>query len=150
MEATRIGLDLSRTPFELHGVDKHGGVVLRQAARGTQLQEIFARLSRCVIGLESCGTAHRWGQQLAGLGHEVRLIPPQAVAPHLARLGTDASHAQGICEALGSPGTPFTRVSVDKRPAGLGVIRAPAQFLEKLGLLPRAAKRRSAHGRRSE
>jgi transposase len=150
VEVTRIGLDLSRKPFQLHGVDKYGGVVLRKAVRGTQLQETFAQLSRCVIGLESCGTAYRWGQQLADLGHEVRLISPQAVAPHLARLGSDASHAQGICEALGSPGTPFSRVSADKRSGGLGAIRAPTLFLEKLGLLPRAAKRRLAHSRPSE
>ncbi len=101
MEARRVGLDVSKSLFELHGVDQHGRVVLRKTVRSAQLHETFAQLPRCVVGLESCGTAHRWGRALAGLGHEVRLIAPHVVAPYRERLALGGSNAQVICETLG-------------------------------------------------
>lgn len=118
MTAARIGVDVSKNVFEVHGVDPEGKVILRKLVRRTQLHETFGRLPRCVIGLESCGTAHRWGQQLASFGHEVRLMPSHVVAPHREGLGSSTSTAQAICEALGRGNTPYTRVKVPKR--GLG------------------------------
>lgn len=115
MEAARIGLDVTRSLFELHGVDTRGSVVLRSRIARARLQETFARLPRCIVGLESVGTAFRWGHELASLGHDVRLMPPHAVAPYRERLGAEASTAQVICEALGSAGTRFTQITVPRR-----------------------------------
>jgi transposase len=32
--------------------------------------------------MEACSSAHHWARELVGLGHEVRLIPPQHVKPY--------------------------------------------------------------------
>jgi transposase len=127
MEARRIGLDVSKSVFELHGVNKQGETVLQKKVRRGELHETFAQLPRCVVGLESFGTAHRWGEQLASLGHEVRLLAPHAIAPYRECLEVGASNAQVICEALGRYSTPFTRVKAAKR--RLGVFPLPAQVL---------------------
>jgi transposase len=29
--------------------------------------------------MEACGTSHHWAREIATLGHEVRLMPPQYV-----------------------------------------------------------------------
>ena len=129
MEATRIGLDLSRNPFEVHGVDEHGQVVLRRAVRRGQIQDTFGGLPPCVVGLESCGKAHYWGKQLTDLGHEVRLMAPHAVAPYRASVGRGASLAQVICEALGGECTRFTRLRPRSR---IALMRVPGQILEGL------------------
>lgn len=134
MEAKRIGLDVSKSLFEVHGVDQRGQVVLRRSVPSAQLQETFAHLSPCVVGLESCGTAHRWGQQLASLGHEVRLLPPHSIAPYRGCFEQGASHAQIICEALGRCSTPYTRVKTPKR--GLGLFPFPT-LLAGLGRVVR-------------
>ncbi len=147
MEATRIGLDLSKSPFELHGVNEKGEIVLRRTVRVAQLQEIFAQLPQSVVGLESCGTAHQWGQRLAGLGHEVRLIAPHAVAAYRGCVGAGASQAQVICEALGGATTRFIRIKADKRPGGLGLFRIPAQLLTGFGLMARPASRGPSRAR---
>jgi transposase len=135
MEATRIGLDLSKRPFEVHGVDGRGEVVLRRTVRRRQIQDTFAGLPRCVIGLESCGTAHEWARQLTDLGHEVRLIAPHAVAPYRASAGRGASLAQVICEALGGETTRFTRVKPSSR---LALMRIPGQILSGLRSVARS------------
>jgi transposase len=140
MEAKRIGLDVSKKVFELHGVNKEGEVVLRKTVRRGALQETFAQLPRCVIGLESCGTAHRWGQELASLGHEVRLMAPHTVAPYRACFETGASTAQVICEALGRESTPFTRIKAARRPVRLSLVPASERLLAGLGLVLRREK----------
>lgn len=147
MKPTRIGLDVSKGVFELHGVDQQGEVVLRGSIRSGRLHETFAQMPRCVIGLESCGTAHRWGQQLASLGHEVRLMAPHAVAAYREHLEGGVSRAAAICEALGRSATPFTLVKAAKGRGSLGLIRVPARFLAGLGAM--VTRERAAPERRS-
>ena len=87
---TRIGLDLAKNVFQVHGVGAQGEVVIaRKLRRGTML-EFFGRLAPCVVAMEACGSAHHWGRQRVALGHEVKLIPPAHVKPYVRRNKTDA------------------------------------------------------------
>ena len=62
---TRIGLDLAKTVFQVHGVGSQGEVVTaRKLRRGTML-EFFGRLAPCVVAMEACSSAHHWGRELA-------------------------------------------------------------------------------------
>ena len=71
VRVTRIGLDLAKTVFQVHGVDAKGEVVIaRKLRRGTML-EFFGRLAPCLVAIEACSSAHHWGRQLVALGHEV-------------------------------------------------------------------------------
>jgi transposase len=53
--------------------------------------------------MEACGTAHYWGRELAGHGHDVRLIPPVYVKPFVKRQKNDAADAEAVAEAALRP-----------------------------------------------
>jgi transposase len=114
----RVGLDLAKTVFQVHGVGAEGEVVIaRKLRRGTML-EFFGRLAPCVVAMEACGSAHHWGRQLVALGHEVQLIPAAHVKPYVRRNKTDAADAAAICEAAMRPGQRFVALrSVDNQAA---------------------------------
>ena len=78
---TRVGLDLAKNAFQVHGVDAKGEVVVTRKLRRGALAEFFAKLAPCVVAMEACSSAHHWGRQLLGLGFEVKLIPPAHVKP---------------------------------------------------------------------
>ena len=80
-QPTTVGLDLAKNVFQVHGVAAEGTIVCRRQLRRSQVLVFFARLSPCLVGMEACAGAHHWARELAGLGHEVRLMPPAYVKP---------------------------------------------------------------------
>ncbi len=50
-----MGIDLAKNVFQLHGVNECGEVVIRKQIKRAQMLSYFARLSPCLIGMESCG-----------------------------------------------------------------------------------------------
>jgi transposase len=99
----RIGMDTSKSVFQLHGVDEAEQPVLRRKVRRRDVTAFFARLAPTRIGLEACGGSHYWARELSALGHEVMLIPPQYVKPYVDRGKNDAADAEAICEAMSRP-----------------------------------------------
>ena len=107
---TRIGLDLAKNVFQVHGVDAKGNVVVTRKLRRSAVLEFFRRLPPCLVAMEACGSAHHWGREIAALGHETRLIPAAHVKPYVRRNKTDAADAAAICEAAMRPGQRFVPV----------------------------------------
>ncbi len=99
----RIGIDTSKSVFQLHGVDEAEKVVLRRKVRRAQFLAFFATQEATQVGLEACGASHHWARELGKLGHEVVLIPPQYVKAYVARGKNDAKDAEAICEAMSRP-----------------------------------------------
>lgn len=99
----RIGIDTSKSVFQLHGVDENEQVVLRRQVRRRDFLAFMSRLEPTTIGLEACGASHHWARELQKLGHKVLLIPPQRVKPYLGRNKNDAADAKAICEAMSRP-----------------------------------------------
>lgn len=99
----RIGVDTSKSVFQLHGVDENEMPVLHRKLRRHQVLAFFGKLEPTVIGVEACGASHYWARRLAGLGHKVVLIPPQYVRPYVDRGKNDAADAEAICEAMSRP-----------------------------------------------
>jgi len=46
MQIVRIGLDLAKYVFDVHGVDVHGKIVVRKTLRRAAVSTFFANLSR--------------------------------------------------------------------------------------------------------
>jgi len=107
MQVVRIGLDLAKYVFEVHGVDSHGKVVTRKTLRRDAVTQFFANLPRCLVGMEASNGAHYWARVLSDLGHEVRLISPQFVTPYVKSNKNDRNDAEAICEAVGRPSMRF-------------------------------------------
>lgn len=112
MEITRVGVDIAKAVFQVHGVDRFGRPVWkRQLRRGNWLRILTERLEPgCEIGMEACSGAHHWARELRARGFEVRLIPPQYVKPYVKRQKNDATDAEAICEAMSRPGMRFVAV----------------------------------------
>ena len=100
---TRIGIDISKSVFQLHGVDEDEQVILRRKLRRREVLAFFSKLEPTWIGLEACGGAHYWARELGKLGHRVVLVPPQYVKPYVERGKNDAADAEAMCEAMSRP-----------------------------------------------
>lgn len=107
MNITRIGVDLAKNVFQVHGVNRQGEIVVRKQLRRGQLLDWFSKLAPCQVGMEACGSAHHWARELGRLGHDVRLMAPQFVKPYVKRGKNDANDAEAICEAVSRPNMRF-------------------------------------------
>mgnify|MGYP000070658736 CR=1 FL=1 len=81
MKLTRVGVDLAKNAFQVHGVDRAGRCVWkRQLKRAEWLRVLTEPVEPgCEIGLEACGGAHHWGRELRarGLVAEYGLVAPK-------------------------------------------------------------------------
>ncbi len=112
MKITRIGVDLAKNVFQLHGVDRSGKMVWkRRLSRNKWIAAVLEATSTdCLVGMEACGGAHHWARTLMAHGYTVRLIAPQFVKPYVKSNKNDANDAEAICEALGRPNMRFVEV----------------------------------------
>ena len=110
MKVTRVGVDLAKDVFQIHGVDGQGKTVLRRKLRRSEMMKFFKELPACLIGLEACASSHHWARQLSALGHTVKLIAPQFVKPYVKGNKNDANDAEAICEAVGRPTMRFVPI----------------------------------------
>jgi transposase len=110
MTIKRIGLDLAKQLFQLHGVDQQDQVVLRKQLRRNQMLAYFSNLPPCLIGIEACSSAHYWARELQKLGHTVKLMAPQFVKPYVKSNKNDAKDAEAICEAVSRPTMRFVAI----------------------------------------
>jgi transposase len=111
---SRIGLDLAKTVFRVHGVGVRGELVIARKLR-----------RETMLGFSTCSRPALWqwrlvsrpiigARQLVALGYEVKLIPPAHVKPYVRRNKTDAADAAAICEAAMRPGQRFVALrSID-------------------------------------
>jgi len=111
-ELTRIGVDVAKQVFQVHGVDRHEQPVWRRRlSRERWLRAVMeAAPPGCEIGMEACGGAHHWARQLQARGFRVKLIAPQFVKPYVKSNKNDANDAEAICEAMSRPSMRFVSV----------------------------------------
>ncbi len=112
MKLSRVGVDLAKNVYQLHGVDGHGKTVLKRRLKRHQwLDALLDKTDPgCEIGLEACASAHHWGRELQSRGYTVKLIPPQFVKPYVKSNKSDARDAEAICEAMSRPNMRFVTV----------------------------------------
>jgi transposase len=49
-----LGIDLAKTVFQLHGVDRKGRCILTRRVRRDHLMKLIGELEPCLIGIEAC------------------------------------------------------------------------------------------------
>lgn len=129
MNITRIGIDLAKQVFQVHGVDVRGKIVLRKQLKRSQVAEFFAQLEPCLVGMEACGGAHFWARKLTEFGHTVKLMAPQFVKPYVKANKNDAADAEAICEAVGRPNMRFVAIKSVEQQSVLSLHRARQGFV---------------------
>jgi transposase len=120
MSITMIGLDTAKSVFQVHGVDETGKMEIRRKLQRSELIPFFEKQEARIVILEACGAAHHWARMLTGLGHDVKLIAPEAVRPFVKKgKKNDAADAAALCAAASRPDVKFV----------------PAKTLEQQGVL---------------
>ena len=112
MKLSRVGIDLAKNVYQLHGVDRTGKTMLKRRLKRHLWFKVLLDKTEpdCVIGMEACAGAHHWGRQLQARGYTVKLIPPQFVKPYVKSNKSDAKDAEAICEAMSRPNMRFVTV----------------------------------------
>lgn len=113
MNITRMGIDLAKNVFQLHGVDKHEKVVCRKQLKRSQMLEMFANKAPMLIGIEACGGSHYWARELTKLGHTVKTMAPQHVKAYVKSQKNDKRDAEAICEAVSRPTMRFVSIKTE-------------------------------------
>lgn len=127
----RIGMDTSKSVFQLHGVDSAEQPILRRKLRRGQVLPFFSNLPPAQVAMEACGASHYWARELQALGHEVVPIPPQYVKPYVQRGKSDAADAEAICEAASRPKLRknFVPIKSTEQQAAQMLTKLRAQFI---------------------
>lgn len=115
---SRVGIDLAKSVFQLHGVDRYGKAIWRRRlTRDKWLNVLLEKIEPgCEIGMEACAGAHHWARELQAKGFTVKLIAPQFVKPYVKSNKNDANDAEAICEAMSRPSMRFVAVkTVDQQ-----------------------------------
>lgn len=111
MNITRIGVDLAKSVFHVHAVNKHDQV--QWTAKLSRAKWIAAICNRfepgAEIGMEACAGAHHWARALESRGYRVKLIAAQFVKPYVKSNKNDHVDAEAICEAMSRPSMRFVR-----------------------------------------
>jgi transposase len=126
----RIGIDTSKSVFQLHGVNAAEAVVLRKKLHRRDVVKFFSRLDPTVVGIEACGGSHHWARVLGELGHEVRMMPAQYVKAYVKRGKNDAADAEALCEAMSRPTMRFVPVKTMEAQAALMLVSMRARLIE--------------------
>jgi len=141
MSITMIGLDTSKSVFQIHGVDDAGKAVLKRKLRRNELIAFFKKLAACAVIIEACGAGHHWARVLAGLGHEVKLIAPEAVKPFVKKgKKNDAADAAALCAAASRPEVQFVPVKTLKQQGILALHAARSLLVKQETMLANALR----------
>jgi transposase len=130
-EISRIGLDLAKNVFQVHGVNSREEVTVRRSLRRNQVLDWFSKLPPCLVGMEACATAHYWARELTRLGHTVRLIPPSYAKAYVRRNKNDAADAAAICEAVSRPSMRFVQAKTEAQQAAGGIHRVREALIKQ-------------------
>jgi len=112
MKVMRVGVDLAKSVFHLHGVDRSGRPAWRRRlSRARWLAALTEVLEPgCEVGMEACAGAHHWARELRARGYEVKLMAAQFVKPYVKSNKNDRNDAEAICEAMSRPTMRFVEV----------------------------------------
>ena len=133
MEIIRVGVDLAKNVFQLHGVDEHEKPAWKRSLRrGQWLGELQRRVAPgAEIGMEACAGAHHWGRRLETLGYRVKLIAPQFVKPYVKSNKSDRNDAEAICEAMSRPSMRFVEIKSVEQQDIQAVHRVRAELIKQ-------------------
>jgi transposase len=133
MKLIRVGVDLAKNVFQVHGVDRSEKTAWRsKLVRADWIQALLAQIEPgCEIGMEACSGAHHWARELQAHGYKVKLIAPQFVKPYVKSNKNDANDAEAICEAMSRPSMRFVTVKTVEQQDIQAVHRVRASLVDQ-------------------
>ena len=141
MSITMIGLDTAKSVFQVHAVDEAGHAEIRRKLRRSELMPFFEKQEACTVVMEACGAAHHWARMLTGLGHDVKLIAPEAARPFVKKgKKNDAADAAALCEAAFRPDIKFVSCKSVEQQGTLALHSARSLLVKQQTMLANAMR----------
>jgi transposase len=133
MKPIRVGVDLAKNVFQVHGVDRNEKAVWRRKLARESWFKVLPETVEpgCEIGMESCGGAHHWARKLQACGFRAKLVAPQVVKPYVKSNKNDANDAEAICEAMSRPHMRFVSVKTVEQQDIQAVHRIRAELIKQ-------------------
>ena len=141
MKVKTIGIDLAKEVFGVHGVDARGKSLVHKRVSRKHLLGLLAKLEPCLMGMEACGSAHHWAREIEKLGHTVKLMSPQFVAPYRKGNKNDPNDAEAICEAVTRPSMRFVPIKSEAQQDLQALHRVREQLLKSRTALGQSSAR---------
>lgn len=112
MKIIRVGVDISKSSFHVHAVDRHDQTVWNAALKRDKWVEALCDKVEpgALIALEACASSNHWWRVLQKRGYQVRLISALFVKPYVKSNKSDKLDAEAICEAASRPNMRFVAV----------------------------------------
>lgn len=136
----RIGMDTSKSVFQLHGVNAVEQPILRRKLSRKEMLKFFENTPPTTVAVEACGGSHHWARVLGSFGHHVKLIAPQLAKPYVKRGKNDAADAEALCEAMSRPTMRFVPVKTADQQAALMLIGVRQRLLHNRTQLANAIR----------
>jgi len=112
MKIIRVGVDIAKSSFHIHAVDRHHQCVWDAGLkRNKWVDTLCEKVDRgALVVMEACSASHHWGRELQKRGYHVKLISAQFVKPYVKSNKSDKIDAEAICEAASRPSMRFVSV----------------------------------------
>ena len=141
MIITLIGMDTAKSVFQVHCVDAAGEPQLKRKLRREDVIPFFEMQERCIVVLEACGAGHHWARLLTQLGHEAKLLAPEAARPFVKKgKKNDAADAAALCEAASRPEVKFVPVKSPEQQGVLALHSARTLLVKQQTMLANAMR----------
>jgi transposase len=98
-----IGVDLAKNIIQVSVVTASGKEVQNKALMRKKFAEYLAKQKPGLVAFEACATAHYWARQAVKQGHQIKIIPAQAIVPFRQGHKTDRNNALAVAEAANHP-----------------------------------------------
>ena len=114
---------------------------IKRKLRRSELIPFFEKQQVCTVVIEACGAAHHWARILRGLGHEVKLIAPDAVRPFVKKgKKNDPADAAALCTAASRPDMMFVPIKNIEQQGILAVHSARSLLVKQQTMLANAMR----------
>ena len=112
MNIVRVGVDIAKSVFHCHGVDRYGKTRWRgKYRRSDWLKDLDKKVPKNgEVAMEACGSSHHWARELQKRGYKVKLMAAPLVKPYVKSNKNDRVDAEAICEAMSRPNMRFVTV----------------------------------------
>ena len=103
MTIETLGIDIAKTVFQLHAVNRNGRVGLRRRVMRDQLLHVIAQIEPCTVAIEACTGAFLLATQVQGARPLGKDCQPAIREAFVRCQKTDGNDAEAICTAARQP-----------------------------------------------
>ena len=98
-----IGVDLAKNVIQVCVVSVSNKELLNKELTRKKFTEFLVKQKPALVAFEACATAHYWARVALRHGHQIKIIPAQAIVPFRQGHKTDSNDALAVAEAANRP-----------------------------------------------